>query len=256
MLATDAGVSDVVAYGDMAEFYELVAEQQSRRSGPLLRQALAGLAEVPGEVVEIGSGTGRITEIIAEAVPGAPIRAVEPAAGMRAVLTSRLTGGLRSRVTVCTDVAPDVDLPEAVRAAVVFGVAGHLAAPARRQLWQRLRERLSPGAVIVVELMGVRSSRPLPEACQLRARIGDLDYEWWVGADPAPEGAMRFSSRWVVRDGAGGVRREVHGGYLWYPVGVEQLAAESGMRVEPLGGRTGSGMPEVAVLYEPEGSLR
>ena len=242
---------DVGAYGDMAEFYELVAEQQAQRSGPLLRQALSRSRTGTGTLVEIGSGTGRITEIIADAVPAAEILAVEPAPGMRAVLTSRLAGPLRSRVTVSTEAAPDLALPEQIRAAVVFGVAGHLDAEARTRLWGRLRERLVPGGVIVVELMGVRSNRPLPEACQLRSQVGDLAYEWWVGGTPETSGAMRFSSRWVVRDQAGAVIREVRGGYVWHAVGVEELARESGLQVEPLGGRTGSGLPEVAVLHDP-----
>ncbi|GLY32365.1 class I SAM-dependent methyltransferase [Kineosporia sp. NBRC 101731] len=242
---------DVSAYGDMAEFYELVAEQQAQRSGPLLREALAGLTAEGGTAVEIGSGTGRITEIIAETVTDADILAVEPAPGMRAVLTSRLAGPLGSRVTVSTDAAPDLALPEQIRAAVVFGVAGHLDASGRTRLWSRLRERLMPGGVVVVELMGVRSTRPLSEACQLRSRVGDLAYEWWVGGTPMDEGTMRFSSRWIVRDDRGRVTREVRGGYVWHAVGVEELVRESGMHVETLGARTGSGMPEVAVLHHP-----
>ncbi|MBT0774013.1 class I SAM-dependent methyltransferase [Kineosporia sp. J2-2] len=240
--------ADVTAYADMAEFYELVAEQQAARSGPLLRRSLEGAG--PGPVVEIGAGTGRITEIIAQALPERSVLAVEPAAGMRAVLVSRLAAdpALAARVTVSAQTAPDLTLPGRIGAAVVFGVAGHLDAGRRTTLWRRLRERLSPGGVIVVELMGVRSTRPLPEACQLRSRIGDLTYEWWVGGVPEREGAMRFTSRWRVLDDTGRVHREVHGGYLWHAVGVPELAAESGMRVEAMGGRTGSGLPEVAVL--------
>nr|WP_269327471.1 class I SAM-dependent methyltransferase [Kineosporia mesophila] len=242
---------EVSAYGDMAEFYELVAEQQAARSGPLLRQALSGLQDVPGTVVEIGAGTGRITEIIAESVPGAPILAVEPAPGMRAVLVSRLAAdpGLLARVTVATDAAPDLALPERIRAAVVFGVAGHLDTDSRTRLWSRLRERLSPGGVIVVELMGVRGARALPEARQLRAGIGDHVYEWWVSGRAEEAGGMRFASRWTVSDQTGRVLREVRGGYLWHTVGMEELARESRLRVTALGGRTGSGLPEVAVLH-------
>lgn len=241
----------VRAYGDMAEFYELVAEQQAARSGPLLREALSRAGD-QGTVVEIGAGTGRITEIIADCLPTGDLLAVEPAPGMRAVLTSRLAADpvLRRRVTVGTGSAPDLTLPEKVRAAVVFGVAGHLNSYQRRTLWRRLRERLAPGGVVVVELMGTRTDRELPEVCQLRSQVGDLTYEWMVGGTPLGEGTTRFTSRWVVRSADGEVVREVPGGYVWHSVGVPELSEESGMRVEPLGGRTGSGIPEMVVLRD------
>jgi SAM-dependent methyltransferase len=241
------------AYGSMAEFYELVAERQVASSGPHLRAALASLDPAAGPVVEIGAGTGRVTELIAQALPGARIVAVEPSAPMRAVLTSRLADrpDLRRRVTVLDAAAPDLPLPDVIGAAVVFGVAGHLDPPLRRRLWHRIAERLAPGGIVAVELMGMRAPRAVPAIRQLRETIGRQTYEWWVGAQPEGEGRLRFTSRWVVLDRDGAPLREVTDSYLWYPLDASRLERESGLRCRALGSGTGSGVPEVVLLSRP-----
>lgn len=244
-------------YGPMAEFYELVAERQAAVSGPLVTEALAGLGDIDpaeGPIVEIGAGTGAITEVIADAVPDAAIVAAEPSAGMRAVIRSRLVDRpvLLPRVTVTNGAAPDLDLPDHLTAAVILGVAGHLDPEARIRLWSRLRARLAEGGVIVVELMGTRSARPLPPSRQLRATIGSHSYEWWVAGEPAGPETMRFTTRWLVGGADGTRRREVVSSHIWHHVDPGGLATESGMAVRPLGPPTGSGLPVAVVLTHPE----
>ncbi|MDG4782312.1 class I SAM-dependent methyltransferase [Micromonospora sp. WMMD961] len=236
-------------YSPMAEFYEIVAERQAASSGPALAAALAGVDPAAGPVVEIGAGTGRVTEIIAAAAPGAAIVAAEPSTVMRAVLTSRVAADddLRNRVTVVDGAAPDLDLPEVISAAVLFGVAGHLDEPARRRLWSRLRDRLAPGGVIVVELMGVRQSREIPPALSVRDSIGRHDYEWWVSGTPGDGLSMRFTTTWRVYR-AGRLLREVSDTYDWHTVDVAQLSRESGLSCRSAAAPTGAGAPEVVVL--------
>ncbi|QIZ39764.1 class I SAM-dependent methyltransferase [Saccharopolyspora sp. ASAGF58] len=239
-------------YTPTAEFYELVADRQVRSSGPPLRAVLSDVDGSAGEVLEIGAGTGRVTEVIAEALPTARIVAAEPSPAMRAILTSRVAtdDDLRARVRVTAQAAPDLDLPESLAAVVIFGVVGHLDADERRRLWRRLGERLVPGGVVVVELMGVRSPRDIPPTLSLTAVMGRQNYEWWVAGRPAGPDLMRFINTWKVRRGDVLVR-EITDSYEWYTVDTELLAAESGMTIRPVPRVVTDAAPvELAVLVK------
>ncbi|MFJ4439330.1 class I SAM-dependent methyltransferase [Streptomyces sp. NPDC088923] len=236
-------------YSPSAEFYEMVAARHTASSGPPLARVLAGLDVSHGPVVEIGAGTGRVTEVIAGALPGADVLAAEPSATMRAVLTSRVARDpdLRRRVTVSDGAAQDLRLPERISAVVIFGVAGHLTAPERVRLWRRLAARLPPGGPVIVELMGVSAPRKLPPALSLRERVGRQTYEWWIGGEPAEGDAMRFTTTWkVLREGR--TVREVSDSYLWHTFDVARLAAESGMTSRRVTEAAGRPVPEIGIL--------
>ncbi len=202
----------------------------------------------PGTVVELGAGTGRVTRLLAHLVPRSPILAAEPSPVMRAVLRSRVheDPDLRRRVTIRPETAQELALPERIRAVVLIGVAGHLGSDARADLWRRCLERLVPGGVIVVDLMGT-SARSLPATRLLRERIGTQAYEWWTTAEPGRDGATRFTTRWLVLDGARTVR-EVRGGYEWHSLDQATLAREAGRSWTVLRGGAEEAATEVAVL--------
>lgn len=228
-------------YSAAAEFYELVADRQARISGPALGAALAGVDTAAGPVVEIGAGTGRITETIAEVLPGVRVLAAEPCAPMRAVLTARvLRGDLRGRVTVVAEPAQTAQLPERISAAVVFGVVNHLAPSERVDLLRRLAERLPPGAPIVLELMGGTRARPIRRTRILRESIGGLVYEWWGSAEPVTDRRLHWRTTWKVLRGEELVRL-VREDYDWELVGLDELAEGAGLRSRLLG-------PEIGVL--------
>lgn len=236
-------------YTASAEFYEMVAARHVRTSAGPLRTALADVSTGHGPVVEIGAGTGRITEVIAAALPGAPIIAAEPSTPMRAMLTSRIFGdpGLRSRVTVRAEPAQHLVLPDRISAVVIFGVVGHLTKPERAALWRELGSRLPPGGPIIVEIMGTGSARSIPPFRMLQERIGDQTYEWWTQADPLHGAVLRWETTWkVLHDGE--LVRSTHDAYEWENLSINQLAAEAGM-----GGRVISepelpGAPEIGAL--------
>lgn len=236
-------------YSTSAEFYELVADRHVRTSTGPLSAALEGVDPTQGPIVEIGAGTGRLTEVIARRVPTARILAVEPSAPMRAVLTSRVFGNraLRDRVTVVAASAQTLTLPEQVSAVVVFGVLGHLDAAERATLWDLLRAALPPGGRVAVELMGGHEARRIEPIRMLRERIGDQVYEWWTSAEVAGPKLMRWRTTWkVLSDGE--VVREVVDGYDWATLSLEELAAESGLRAQRVGGVGVPGSPEIGVL--------
>ncbi|MFJ5840585.1 Gfo/Idh/MocA family oxidoreductase [Streptomyces shenzhenensis] len=257
---------DTAPYTPSAEFFDLVAaEHTATASAPAIAALLADADLSTGPVVDIGAGTGLVTEAVARTRPDAEIIACEPAVGMRAVLTSRVFSDpdLRSRVTVTADAAPDLDLPDQVSVVLLCGVLGHLDADGRALLWRRLTRRLAPGGLVVVELMGFEEPLTLPETRLATATAGRHRYEWSFGGAPddAEDGVMRLHSTWrVYRDGATEAVREVHDSYRWAPFGLKDVEAESGMTAHTLPTRPGA--PPLAVLtrapdapnspYEPD----
>ncbi|CCE74268.1 class I SAM-dependent methyltransferase [Clavibacter nebraskensis] len=250
---------DLQDYSPGAEFYDLVARRHTEAMAGVLAEALAGTSagepvgapaapDAPGTVVEIGAGTGRITRLIAALLPDAPILAAEPSPVMRAVLRSRVheDPALRHRVTIRPETAQELTLPDRIQAVVLIGVAGHLGGADRAGLWRRCLERLEPGGVIVVDLMGT-SARALPPTRLLRERIGTQTYEWWTTAEPGRDGATRFTTRWLVLDGTRAVR-EVMGGYEWHSLDAATLAREAGRPWSALRGGMEDAATEVAVL--------
>lgn len=238
-------------YSTSAEFYEMVATRHTASSGPPLRRVLEGVDTSYGPVLEIGGGTGRVTEVIASALPQAEIIVAEPSATMRAMLTSRVARNpdLRRRVTVVDGAAQDLPLPEKLSAVVIFGVAGHLTVPERVALWKRLAACLPDGAPIVVELMGVSSPRVIPPVMSLRETIGRQTYEWWIGGEPTEGDAMRFTTTWkVLSDGR--TVREVTDSYVWHTFDVARLAAEAGMTSRRITEAGGQAIPEIGVLVK------
>ncbi|MFC4034730.1 Gfo/Idh/MocA family oxidoreductase [Streptomyces polygonati] len=249
-------VRKTVPYTPSAEFFDLVAAGHiATASGPAVAAALSGLDTVGATVVDIGAGTGLVTEAVARALPGVEILAAEPAVGMRAVLTSRVFGDpdLRARVTVTDGAAPGLHLPDRICAVVLCGVLGHLDAPQRRQLWDRLLARLTPDGRVVVELMQLTAPAELPLTRLATATAGRHRYEWWLSGSPdesSDDGdGMRLHTTWRVREigsSDGAPLREVHDSYRWLPFGLELVARESGLHARPLPVRAGA--PPLAVL--------
>ncbi|QMV05441.1 methyltransferase domain-containing protein [Streptomyces lincolnensis] len=227
-------------YGAAAEFYDLLAAPAWARLGPLLRRALEGVDPAHGPLLDVGAGTGLATEAAAEAVPGVRVLAVEPSAGMRIALATRLAGrpALADRVTVTAGTLHDVHLPRRLCAAVVLGVVGHLDPAERAALWRLLSERLAPGAPAVVDVLD-RTAPPTGAPLRLATRrVGDLDYESWSeGADDG------WTLTYRVRDGERVVRE--HAVPLpWSGVGIATVAEEAaaaGLVCTPLA-------PDFAVL--------
>ncbi|MEU7827983.1 class I SAM-dependent methyltransferase [Nonomuraea sp. NPDC049129] len=135
-------------YSVAVPFYDLWHEDghvpEVRR---LLPPLLSGIGR---SIMEIGAGTGLITELIAWETP-AEIYAVEPSLGMRSVLVSRLAerADLLSRVTVLPCGALDVEVDEPVEAIVMISVLHGFDAAERERLWEVLARQLEPGGLLV-----------------------------------------------------------------------------------------------------------
>jgi hypothetical protein len=153
-------------------FYDLFHENghvpKIRRNLPPL------LAGVQRSILEIGAGTGLITTSLADWTP-AEIFALEPSAGMRGVLLSRLSScpELLSRVTVLSCDALSVRLAEPTEAIVMINVMYALEPDYRRQLWPVLAASLETA--------------------------GRLIFTWRDGGPPAPHPLQELESRQVGR---------------------------------------------------------
>jgi SAM-dependent methyltransferase len=153
-------------------FYDLFHENGHV---PKVRKNLPPLlAGVRRSILEVGAGTGLITTSLADWTP-AEIFALEPSAGMRGVLLSRLSSRpeLLSRVTVLSCDALSLRLDEPAEAVVMINVMYALEPDYRRRLWPVLAGVLETGALLV--------------------------FTWRDGGPPAPHPLRELQSRQVGR---------------------------------------------------------
>jgi hypothetical protein len=132
------------------------------------------LAGVRRTILEIGAGTGLITTSLADWTP-AEIFALEPSAGMRGALLSRLNSRpeLLSRVTVLPCDALSVSLEEPAQAVVMINVMYAIEPDYRRQLWPVLAASMEPHGLLI--------------------------FTWRDGGPPAPHPLQELGSRRVGR---------------------------------------------------------
>jgi len=153
-------------------FYDLFAENGHV---PKVRENLpALLTGVRRRILEVGAGTGLITTSLAEWTP-AEIFALEPSAGMRGILLSRLISrpDLLDRVTVLPCDALSVSLDGPVEAVVMINVMYALEPDYRSRLWPVLAGLLETSGLLV--------------------------FTWQAGGPPAPHPLRELGSRRVGR---------------------------------------------------------
>jgi SAM-dependent methyltransferase len=186
---------------------------------PEIREKLPPLlAGVRRSILEIGAGSGLITTSLAEWTP-AEIFALEPSAGMRGILLSRLGArpDLLKRVTVLACDALSVDLDEPAEAMVMINVMYALEPDYRRRLWPTLAAQLEPGGLLVFTWRdgGPAAVRPLRE---LDARqVGRHTYA--ILSEILESGDEAAKARYVHRISAGGtvISEEELVGYAYRP---------------------------------------
>lgn len=230
-------------YRESAEYIDIMSRDAWRELGPLLAEALEGVA---GPVVDLGAGSGLGALVIAKALPEAEIIAVEPSSGLRAVLLSKVYDDpeLARRVTVLDTDAQHATLPDRLGAVTAMNMIGHLDRADRRALWATLAKRLAPGAPIVLNLQPPGSAIVLPDTRFTEIPIGHRTYEGWGRAEPHGTGAVTWHMCYrVLENGVLVGERSVD--YRWWIVTEDDLRAETaefGFTVRPVG-------PTAASLY-------
>jgi SAM-dependent methyltransferase len=176
-VTADLGGEGTVELAVVADFISVPFYDLFHENGhvPKIRTHLPPLLTgVRRSILEVGAGTGLITTSLADWTP-AEIFALEPSAGMRGVLLSRLSSRpeLLSRVTVLSCDALSVRLDEPVEAVVMINVMYALEPDYRKQLWPVLAASLEPGGLLV--------------------------FTWRDGGPPAPRPLQELESRQVGR---------------------------------------------------------
>jgi len=177
------------------------------------------LAGVRRSILEIGAGTGLITTLLADWTP-ADIFALEPSAGMRAVLLSRLTTRpeLLKRVTVLPCDALSVDLEEPVEAVVMINVMYALEPGYRQRLWPVLAAHLAPAGLLVFTWRdgGPPTPRPLEELDS--RQVGRHTYTVSSEILESDEEACRARYLYRITEGEKVISEEEIIGYAYRPV--------------------------------------
>ncbi len=190
-------------YSVLAEFYDVVSLAHWRGLGPKLKAILHELGDPGGPVIDIGAGTGLSTAVIAEALPGAEILAIEPSPSMRAVLISRLVSqeALAKRVTVLPTDLAGAPLPESLGGAVAVSMIGHLSPAERQALWRDLAQRLGQSGWAVIEVPMPVTPTEIPNSRITETVIGRMTYECWCSAAPTGEDTMRWTMTYRAVEG-------------------------------------------------------
>ncbi|MCI2419481.1 class I SAM-dependent methyltransferase [Saccharopolyspora sp. K220] len=217
-----------------AKFYDQTAEHVAvlinaawDGLGPALSSAMTGLDTTTGPIVDVGAGTGAGTAVLAQALPGAEILAVEPHPALRTALLARIAANsdLTARVTVLDTDVLSAALPERIAALVAMNVIGHLPPPDRRTLWAVLADKLAPSGRAVLNLYPPTKPETVPAAPMAEVRVGRRHYLGTAAAEPAGVDAITWRMTYQVREDDQTVT-EFTAADHWYVFTPEQLVAE------------------------------
>ncbi|GHH91527.1 class I SAM-dependent methyltransferase [Streptomyces capillispiralis] len=215
-------------YERSAEYLDILIAEAWDALGPALADVLARVRATTGTVVDLGAGSGRGVRVIRDALPGAPVLAVEPSAAMRAVLLARVheDAELRRRVTVVPDDCAGAEWPDGVRAVVALNMVGHLPPGQRRALWGRAAHQLAPGGALVFNITPPFAPVEVERVRMAGAVIGEMEYEGWASARPTGADEITWRMEYgVLRRGRSLGRASVE--YRWWVATEEALAAEA-----------------------------
>lgn len=215
-------------YERSAEYLDIMIAESWEPLGPAVADVLTGVRARTGAVVDLGAGSGRGVRVICDALPGAPVLAVEPSVAMRAVLLARVhdDAGLRERVTVLPGDSTSVEWPEGVRAVVALNMLGHLPPAQRRALWERAARRLAPGGALVFNATPPFVPTEVERTRMAHVMVGGLRYEGWASARPSGADEITWHMEYQVSDVEGELSR-ASVAYRWWVTGPDALAAET-----------------------------
>jgi trans-aconitate 2-methyltransferase len=162
-----------------ASAYDATSEPQQAWAAAVVAR-LAGIAQ-DATVLDVGCGTGRVTETLLTLVPRGRVLAIDASAEMVGLARGRL--GERADVW-CQDVL-DLELSEPVDA--IFSTATLHWVPDHERLWPRLARALRPGGVLEVQCGGrgnINRVRKVIDAVAREMAPELVGFSPWVFAGP------------------------------------------------------------------------
>lgn len=215
------------AYDITSQYYDAMVNDQLAAVHARIAAAMQGVGCAPGPIIDIGAGTGLTTLALAKALPAAEILAIEPHAGMRAALMTRVCADpdLRRRVTILPMGIFEAPLPEKISGAVAGAALVHFDARERVRLWQLLSSRLAPLGRVVTGIQ-CPEAVDLPETRMAPSRIGRIEYEGYAQAMAIPPARQRWRMTYrVLLDGTEIERRVAE--FMCHAASAEQVAQEA-----------------------------
>ena len=227
-VVVDKVVGMVDEYAASGEFLDVLSRDAWAALVEPVTAALRGVDPAAGPLVDLGAGSGRGLRVLAGLAVDAVLLAVEPSPVQRAVLLARVVDdpSLSGRVTVIASGAEEVHLPDRLGGVLAMNMIGHLQPSQRRRLWQRIADRLAPGAPLVFNLQPPVRAEAVPETDFAAVQIGRHRYLGSGRAEPDGPDAVVWHMRYRVCDEHGNVEREITAQYRWYVVAPEAAEAE------------------------------
>jgi SAM-dependent methyltransferase len=192
-------------YEVTAEFYDLLHGARYIR----VTQAILDrwLGEPRSAVIDVGAGTGLGTALLARRC-AAPVHAIEPSRGMRAVLLSRLAGHeeLLSRVHVHTCRVQDLNMHDQADFALCLNILGVMDPSERAAALDALARAMMAGGRLVVQAPPAQ----VRERCSRLPSwsLGDETYGGEVTSTPRGDDMIEWRFTYRVTKGDVLVRQE------------------------------------------------
>jgi SAM-dependent methyltransferase len=219
------------SYDVTAEFYDILHAPEYLK---LAERVLASWLGTPRlAVLDVGAGTGLGTVALA-ARCRVPIHAVEPAAGMRTVLLSRLAGqhDLLDRVTVHAVGMEQLGLTRMADFALCLNVLAMMDADHRRATLDALAQALVDGGRLVLQ---APPEVPGPPRADLPSwRLGEEQYGGEAVCERADGERVRWRFTYRVTRGTAIIREETEAfdGFLVPAARFAQELSTAGFTVE------------------------
>ncbi|APU15351.1 class I SAM-dependent methyltransferase [Actinoalloteichus fjordicus] len=226
-------------YEISGEFLDLLIAPHWHALAPALQDALVGVDDTAGPVLDIGSGSGRALPMIDAVLSDAEIWASEPARTLRSILLATVAASprLRDKVTVIDHTPLAAALPDSLSAVVAINVIGHFTPTDRGRLWDLLAERLAPGGRMVLNLQPPSTPEPVPETAPSSVHIGRRRYEGRGRAEVAGPDSVTWRMTYrVYHDEVLQAEHQVD--YDWWVLNEATLRSETtarGLRTMPVG---------------------
>ncbi|MFI6578999.1 class I SAM-dependent methyltransferase [Nocardiopsis sp. NPDC050513] len=226
-------------YARSAEFIDLLIAPWWTSFGSAVATVLSSADGADGPLVDVGAGSGRGTRLAVEARPGREVIAVEPAAGLRSVLLARAADPDwgRGRVTVLDGDLLSVSLPDRIGGLLAMNVIGHFSPDDRARVWTLLTDRLTDGAVAVLNLQPPFEPAAIERTVMGEVEVGRRRYRGWASAVPSGEDRVRWTMTYETHE-AGDLVSSADVHYDWWlltPDALRAEAADHGLDVRPEG---------------------